>query len=385
MKAKPIDLGDQTPGTILHDFQAMLDIIGKEGLSIAGAKGLFPMDRLADMDARLAMPLKPALKRPQLRSYPNLTGLYMLLRSSGMGLLESHGSRRRLVLNVALSDRWQQLSPADRYWNLLGVWWILSRTTGIGDRANALSELVWAVRAMDNAGSPSNELLTSWMPAICLAAMFGIAEVSLHHQPGELVWRIASRCTPVGTQLRGLFGRLMGEKLPLLRLNSDLRAEPSVRMQKFKRLIQPIAPQWRELLLPLTPPATFKGTLQIKVSLDKVWCRFDAPSTATLDDLAENILAAYKFDDDHLYEFRVASPTGETIQYTHFAMNEGVPADQTTLGEVPFRLRQKSAFQYDFGEDWRFDILIEAMDPRASRSIKLIESQGKAPKQYNSW
>lgn len=69
MNTKPIEFGDETPGTILHDFQAMLNIIGPEGLRIAGEKGLFPMDRLVELDARLAAPLRPSLKRRQLRSY----------------------------------------------------------------------------------------------------------------------------------------------------------------------------------------------------------------------------------------------------------------------------------------------------------------------------
>ena len=382
MTIKPIKFGDDTPGTILHDFQAMIDIIPKEGLRSAGTKGLFPMDHLSELDARLSLPFKPKLKRPQLRSYPNLTGLYMLLRSSGMGLIEGDGSGQRLVLNEALLSRWQQLSPADRYWNLLGVWWALSRTTGISNRDNAFSELLDAMRAMDTAVRRPVESLPAWVTQVCLAGMFGMAEFDLDHRPRTFGLTMRIRYTPIGTQLRRLIAQLMGAELTLLWLNNDIKTEPSARLQKFQSLIQPVAPQWRELLLPLTPRTAFKGTLQIKVSLGTVWRRFTASSTATLEDLASKILTAFQFDSDHLYAFRVPSPTGEKIEYTHYAMDEGIPAAETTLGAVPFRVRLKSIFHYDFGDDWRFDILIEAMEPRACKSIKLIESHGEAPTQY---
>ena len=152
-----------------------------------------------------------------------------------------------------------------------------------------------------------------------------------------------------------------------------------------KSLLEQVAPPVPMDTMGLGTPAVFKGTLRIKVSLDNVWRRFDVPSTATLEDLAWKILGAYRFENDHLFAFRVPSPTGEMLEYTHYAMDEGLPAAETTLGEVPFRVGQKSVFHYDFGADWEFEVLIESMEPRVSKSIKLIESEGKAPKQYESW
>jgi len=39
---------------------------------------------------------------------------------------------------------------------------------------------------------------------------------------------------------------------------------------------------------------------------------------------------------------------------------------------------------FDFGDNWQFDILLEAIDPPNPKvkEAKIIESHGKAPRQY---
>ena len=42
---------------------------------------------------------------------------------------------------------------------------------------------------------------------------------------------------------------------------------------------------------------------------------------------------------------------------------------------MPFRLRQKSVFHYDFGDDWNFDILIEAHLPDNESLYEFLNEQ----------
>ena len=76
------------------------------------------------------------------------------------------------------------------------------------------------------------------------------------------------------------------------------------------------------------------------------------------------------------------TPTGEEITYAHPAAGEGVPADEMELGDMGLSVGQKITFEYDFGSDWTFDILIEAMDGRQMKSIREIDGEGEAPQQY---
>ncbi len=382
MKTRPIEFGDEAPGTILRDFQAMLDIIGPEGLRIAGDKGLFPMDRLAELDARLAAPLKPSLKRPQLRSYPNIAGLYMLLRSSGMGLIQKQKGRgTRLVLNNPVVERWRELSAADRYWNLLGVWWLLAREPGDDRALGAFQALRFAMEYLANAPSDGS-MYGRWMPQFALMAMFGMIRFSVvGKSKTEGDWDCEYEVLPLGQQLRDLI-RDQDRSLGLVLLHVDQRKSSAERMGFFREQLKAVAPQWKELLLRETRPERFTGTFTVRISLGEVWRRIKIPADRTLDELAYAALEVFDFDDDHLYEFRMQTPTGEEITYAHPAAGEGVPADEMELGDMGLSVGQKITFEYDFGSDWTFDILIEAMDGRQMKSIREIDGEGEAPQQY---
>jgi hypothetical protein len=53
------------------------------------------------------------------------------------------------------------------------------------------------------------------------------------------------------------------------------------------------------------------------------------------------------------------------------------------LGQVPLVAKQKIDFRYDFGDDWRFEVLVEKIDPlKTVDQPKVIEKAGRAPKQY---
>ncbi len=81
------------PGSILHDFQVVLDLVGTEGVVAAGKYNVLPMASFAELNGRLNRPLRLQLKRPQLRSNPYLMGLNLLLRASGFGRVEGVGPR----------------------------------------------------------------------------------------------------------------------------------------------------------------------------------------------------------------------------------------------------------------------------------------------------
>jgi hypothetical protein len=76
------------PGTILDDFEVLLRFIGPEGIAVGGKNDLLPMKVLPQLNAQLTHPIEIGLKRPQQKSYPNINGLYLLLRATGLAYVE---------------------------------------------------------------------------------------------------------------------------------------------------------------------------------------------------------------------------------------------------------------------------------------------------------
>ena len=68
-------------------------------------------------------------------------------------------------------------------------------------------------------------------------------------------------------------------------------------------------------------------------------------------------------------------------------MDEGPWADQVTIGELPMEPGQAMQFHYDFGDDWRFDVKLERIEPPDARikAPAILEKHGKSPKQYPDW
>ena len=117
-------ISESSPGTILKDFQMLLDFIGTKGIEVSQTQNFLPMKSLAQLNARLTHPLKIDLKRPQQKAYPHLHGLYLLLRASTISYVEPKRKKFFLILEPKVLDSWNQLNPTERYFNLLEAWWI---------------------------------------------------------------------------------------------------------------------------------------------------------------------------------------------------------------------------------------------------------------------
>ncbi len=122
----------ERPGPVLRDFRTVLDFVGVQGVKAAGKYNLLPIEALAELEGRLSRPLRLELKRPQLRSHPYLWGLHLLLRASGLSLLQGTGTQTRLVLDPPLLAQWQQLNLTEQYFTLLETWLRIGRAEMVG-------------------------------------------------------------------------------------------------------------------------------------------------------------------------------------------------------------------------------------------------------------
>ena len=73
LRSQVID--ENHPGTILRDFEILLDFIGPDGIEISNKNNFLSRESLASLNSQLSHPLDIRHKRPRQRSYPNINGL----------------------------------------------------------------------------------------------------------------------------------------------------------------------------------------------------------------------------------------------------------------------------------------------------------------------
>jgi hypothetical protein len=130
---------------------------------------------------------------------------------------------------------------------------------------------------------------------------------------------------------------------------------------------------------------TFKVTYQRKRS---VWQLIEIAENQTLDDLHYAILSAVDFDSDHLYSFYMSGRAWDSSTEYASPYADGPSATQVQIGDLSLRMKQKFLYLFDYGDEHRFDVQLVGVNPEAAkkdRYPRIVESHGKAPRQYGGW
>ena len=393
------------PGSILADIQTLIDFIGAKGLATGSKLGNLPAAVLSQLNGLLSQPVELKLKRALLKDYPNIGGVYALLRVMMLAREEDE----RVRIHPGALEVWSGLNPTEQYFALMEAWLLHAESTlaGVGqsDRREQLDSNVdfLANQASNNWQSyheyihkSSWDGLSAWNTQ--LQMRFGLFEAT--PRPFE------GRSYPTGGWMLGTGRRTPWGEAVAWCLSTFLRAEaekadqqtsqclededpPEADYGYFQPAFQPFFPEWRRTYaLARTPERP--GLYVYKVGFDPrygwggVWRRLAIPHEASLDELANAILAAFDFDNDHLYEFTYRDQTGKTREYHHSGMDEGPFADEIALGESGLPEGQTMKFHFDFGDDWRFVVKLERIDPPDPKvdGFTILESKGEAPEQY---
>jgi len=393
-------LHDQTitstrPGTILQDFQTLLDLAASEGIPVSGKLQHFAIKVLPDLNQRLRQPLTLDMQRPQQKSYPNLHGLYLLLRATGLTTIATQGKQLILVTNPEIYASWQALNPTEQYLSLLEVWFLRSHPeilgearSGpllVGDRCLTSWQRI-AEKAALSVPDYSTQQNLAYYPGLynlALMDMFGL--IAITHgkpEPGK-GWRFKK----IQTQP---FGKAL---MTLLRYAYDAvayewpgMANPLLPLGDFQPILKTYFPEWQRCLAVPSPPFQ-AGRYLFKVSLGKVWRRIAISAEATLDTLSDAILDSVDFDHDHLYEFTYKSPLGRTLRACHpYTDSADLFATEVFIGNLPLAVGETMDYLFDFGDCWEFKVELEAIEPvpeaaaKGFQSAKVKTSQGKAAK-----
>jgi hypothetical protein len=122
------------PGSVLHDFQILVDFVGTDGAEVSDVKQLLGTKYIAEINTRLIAPIQIALKRPLQNAYPSVQGLYLLLRTLGLSHIDVRGKKTILVIDPVALESWNQLNPTEQYFNLLEAWWLWSNDEILGEK-----------------------------------------------------------------------------------------------------------------------------------------------------------------------------------------------------------------------------------------------------------
>ena len=424
------EFSENGPGTVVRDFETLLDFIGPDGVRSTGKYHLLPLAGLKDLDERMAAPLRPRLERPQQSAFPQIHGLYLLLRVLRLAKAEGMGKATgRLVLDPVMVAQWRQLNPTEKYFTLLEALCDQANSEIFGEHSHGAG-LFLETFAVTVACPLQGQAIGSFDELqiyqvfgaksqfkIALPELFGLIEVTRGEQQERDGWvpRQVQR-TPFGDALLRAFatdaaeeesdnepevrggGTLMTHLITFSFRDDDLESdedhpeESSSADQtrdvpsKYRRRLAPYFPAWQQGLHP--PEPEFRdGVYQFKVSLGSAWRRIAFPADTALDYVAEDILAAFKFDNEHLYEFSLRNVDGTVLKIAHPSdevVDTAEYADNIALGHLPLAEKETMHFLYDFGDDWKFKLVLEKIDPPNARLKRpnVIEKHGTAPKQY---
>jgi hypothetical protein len=120
------------------------------------------------------------------------------------------------------------------------------------------------------------------------------------------------------------------------------------------------------------------GTYQLKIVLQHVrppcWRRVVIPASARLGELHEVIQIAFEWDGDHLHGFTIGR-----CRYGDPRFDFEYDEYETSLATAFARARKPITYTYDFGDDWRHEIILETVvEPVATHPV-CVGGRGDAP------
>jgi len=386
------------PGTLLQDFDTLLEFIGEAGVAVSEKTQLLAQTKLPELNRLLTHPLDVKLKRPVQKSFPHINGLYLLLRSSGLSYIVPDGKKTKLMLHENVLADWKTLAPAERYFSLLQAFCYRADARSIGERQGFLiprcfydcmiffrQELDHKIDLEQDRYDPLSLRYRPGLHNLALMELFGFIEVERGPATEKEAWPIATIDTTAwGHTVLGYLTQHFAA-MPFLEDDELIQAEPEAWENEFKKYI----PDWKRSLLQVERNITETGSYILNVSLGKASCKMAVPAGISLDELAYGILAAFDFDSDHLYEFIYKNEYGveESIAHPYAESDHEHCTDDCPFGYMPLYKGMAFIFHYDFGDDWEFKIQVEAVPPIEPDypELTVIEKRGTPPEQYRDW
>lgn len=380
---KEITLDDNE--SIIENINRVIEHIQNHKILATKAKQHFAIKNIKELNDILVNPLDIISTRPMQKSYPNINGLYLLLRT--MGILKFKVSKKEIVMeiNEELLKNWQSLNPTEQYFMLLEFWLIHSNPKDTIDSSNnkPILELITFFTRDSHLSLDKTIECLHFHPEyhnLALCEMFGFVDILTIKPQEKNSWNI------IDIKVKPLVKKILPLAIPKYEGMINFLFNPP-KIGFFQKIFQPHFKEFKNIL-EYPKESITEGVYRLKISLGRVYRTIDVNSDTSFEYLAINILEQFNFDCDHLYEFKFSDNFGKNRSIKHEAMSEDgddddLWADEYCLKNLPLKELDSFKFIFDFGDWWEFDILIEKIDHgRKIDKIELVKSYGKAPKQY---
>lgn len=114
------------------------------------------------------------------------------------------------------------------------------------------------------------------------------------------------------------------------------------------------------------PPAIYQFKISLRYLTPAIWRRFQASNEITLGQFHDMIQIVMGWENSHLHEFRIgkdsfgmtSDPMGGDLD-----MVDSLDENDYRLSELGLRVKSKLSYQYDFGDDWTHQIVLEKVLP----------------------
>ncbi len=109
---------------------------------------------------------------------------------------------------------------------------------------------------------------------------------------------------------------------------------------------------------------------QLKITLrhvrPSIWRRLRVPGAVPLDKLHHALQIALGWTNSHLHQFRVGDAC-YGMRDPHEDWGTEMLDERKVRLEQIAKARSKLVYEYDFGDDWQHDVLVEAVEPATDR------------------
>jgi len=370
--------------TIVENINRVLAHIQENKILATKGKQYFAIKHIKDLNSILVDPIDVFSTRPAQKTYPNINGIYLILRTMGMLTFQVSKKETVMGINEKLLKSWKKLNHTEQYFTLLENWLIHSQPydTIEGNRNNLpLLEIISFFTYGKNSSTERMIERLNFFPEyynLALAKMFGFIEITTITPNKKVRWNVTDiKLKPLVKQILELIKPKDDELMEFI-FNPPSRGYS-------KEIFAPYCQDFKNIL-EYPKDKEKNGVFRLKISLGKVYRTIDITSEISFASLASTILELFDFDNDHLYEFKFLDNFGQQVSIIHsdIELDGGLAwANEFYLKKLPLEEQNSFKFIFDFGDWWEFDILIEKIDEGKSMDdFKLIKSVGEAPKQY---
>jgi hypothetical protein len=119
----------------------------------------------------------------------------------------------------------------------------------------------------------------------------------------------------------------------------------------------------------------FRLKVTLRGSKPPIWRRFLVPGGITLKRLHDCLQAVMGWTDSHLHQFEMGGVLYGTSD-REFGVRR-VSENKTTVDQLLRRPKDRLTYEYDFGDSWDHDVILEAVLPIASDGRYPIVEAGR--------